>query len=403
MVGSVGLSIEVSVVGSVGFLRRVARGPSHGAHLADPTDPTTDTSMDNSLHHLLPTFAQARADGKPLVLATVTATRGSTYRKAGAQLLIGPGGKFEGLLSGGCLEGDLAERAASVLETGQPKLVSYENSGADDLLWGLGSGCEGGMDIWLMRLDAANGWEPFTTITGRLERHESVTYGLVLESGDPALPAGSVAWEPATHPLPPGLQGPMSAWIHDELARRDSPREARMAQSEAPRARMFVATVVPRRELLLLGAGPDALPIVDFASTLGWRVTLVDHRPAYADAARFPRAHGMLAARPGEIAGKLDLSHFDAAVVMSHHLATDLASLAALAPTNIPYIGLLGPTARRKRLLTDLDPVTVPMLAGRLRSPVGLDLGGRDPASIALAIVAEVQAFFHGRGHGGAP
>ena len=94
MVGSVGLSIEVSVVGSVGFLRRVARGPSHGAHLADPTDPNTDTSMDNSLHHLLPMFARARADGTPLVLATVTATRGSTYRKAGAQLLIGPGGKF---------------------------------------------------------------------------------------------------------------------------------------------------------------------------------------------------------------------------------------------------------------------------------------------------------------------
>lgn len=359
--------------------------------------------MDNLLHHLLPMFERARAGGAPLVLATVTATRGSTYRKAGAQLLIGPGGKFEGLLSGGCLEGDLAERAASVLEAGQPKLVSYENSGEDDLLWGLGSGCEGGMDIWLMRLDAANGWEPFTTIAARLERHESVTYGLVLESGSPALPAGSVAWAPELRPQPAGLPGPLSAWVHDELATRETPRETRIAEFEAPRTRIFVATVVPQKELLLLGAGPDALPVVDFAATLGWRVTLVDHRPAYADAARFPRAHAVLAARPGEIAVQLDPSHFDAAVVMSHHLATDLASLAALAPTSIPYVGLLGPTARRKRLLADLDPAAATLLDGRLRSPVGLDLGGRDPASIALAIVAEVQAFFYGRGHGGAP
>lgn len=359
--------------------------------------------MDNSLHHLLPMFERARADGSPLVLATVTATRGSTYRKAGAQLLVGPDGKFEGLLSGGCLEGDLAERAASVLETGQPKLVSYENSGEDDLLWGLGSGCEGGMDIWLMRLDAANGWEPLATIAGCLERHESVTYGLVLESGAPALPAGCLAWAPGIHSLPAGLPGPLSAWIHDEHATHDTPREARIAQFEAPRTRIFVATVVPQKELLLLGAGPDALPVVEFAATLGWRVTLVDHRPAYADAARFPHARRVLAARPGAIARELDLSNFDAAVIMSHHLATDLASLAALAPTNIPYVGLLGPTTRRKRLLADLDPATATLLDGRLRSPVGLDLGGRDPASIALAMVAEVQAFFHGRGHGGAP
>lgn len=403
MVGSVGCSIKVPVVGFVGFVRRVARGPCHDANSADPTDPTTDTSMDNSLHHLLPMFERARADGSPLVLATVTATRGSTYRKAGAQLLVGPGGKFEGLLSGGCLEGDLAERAASVLETGQPKLVSYENSGEDDLLWGLGSGCEGGMDIWLMRLDAANGWEPFATIAGRLERRESVTYGLVLESGSPALPAGGVAWAPGLRSLPAGLPGPLAAWIQDELATPDTPREAHTAEFEAPRTRIFAATVVPQKELLLLGAGPDALPVVEFAATLGWRVTLVDHRPAYADAARFPHAQRVLAARPGEIARELDLSRFDAAVVMSHHLATDLASLTALAPTNIPYVGLLGPASRRKRLLADLDPATAALFDGRLRSPVGLDLGGRDPASIALAIVAEVQAVFHGRGHGGAP
>ena len=72
-------------------------------------------------------YERARAEGAPLVLATVVATRGSTYRKAGAQMLIGPGGRYEGILSGGCLEGDLAAHAASVLETGTPKMVRYDN------------------------------------------------------------------------------------------------------------------------------------------------------------------------------------------------------------------------------------------------------------------------------------
>lgn len=358
--------------------------------------------MDNSLHPLLPAFERARAAGTPLVLATVAATRGSTYRKAGAQLLIGPGGKFEGLLSGGCLEGDLAERAASVLETGTPKLVSYETSGEDDLVWGLGSGCEGGMDIWLTRLDAATGWEPFATIAGRLERHEPVTYGLVLDSAIASLPAGAVVWPPNVGPHRPGLPEPVSRWIAAELAGGDARPNARLAGLDEPRLRIFVATVVPAREFLVIGAGPDALPVVDFAVVLGWRVTLADHRPAYADASRFPSAERVLQARPGELAGHVELSQFDAVLIMTHHLATDLAALAALAPTRIPYVGLLGPSARRKRLLADLDPASAALLDGRLRSPVGLDLGGRDPASIALAIVAELQAFFHGRGHGGA-
>ena len=113
------------------------------------------------MHQLLPMYERARAAQDPLVLATVIATRGSTYRKAGAQMLIGPGGRYEGILSGGCLEGDLAAHAASVLDTGTPRMVRYDNRGDDDLLWGLGAGCEGGMDVWLIRLDPASNWEPF--------------------------------------------------------------------------------------------------------------------------------------------------------------------------------------------------------------------------------------------------
>jgi len=98
---------------------------------------------------------------------------------------------------------------------------------------------------------------------------------------------------------------------------------------------------------------------------------------------------------PDALAQALELAHFRAAVVMSHHLASDLAYLSALAQTTIPYVGLLGPAVRREKLLSDLG-AAAHRLRPRLHAPVGLALGGRTPESIALAIVAELHAFVHG-------
>ncbi len=108
----------------------------------------------------------------------------------------------------------------------------------------------------------------------------------------------------------------------------------------------------------------------------------------------------MLLTTPPQLEQHVDLARFDAAVVMSHHIATDLAALQALATTQIPYVGLLGPASRRSRLLADLGTATAAKFGTRLHAPVGLELGGRDPASIALAITAEIQAHLHGKGHG---
>jgi xanthine/CO dehydrogenase XdhC/CoxF family maturation factor len=135
--------------------------------------------------------------------------------------------------------------------------------------------------------------------------------------------------------------------------------------------------------------------VVDFASRLGWKVTLVDHRPAYAKPTRFPTAEKVIHARPEELGKSIDTRGFNAAVVMSHHLASDLTYLTGLAKSEIPYVGLLGPAIRREKLLADMG-ADAEALRPRLRAPVGLALGGRAPESIALAIVAEVHAFLHG-------
>jgi xanthine/CO dehydrogenase XdhC/CoxF family maturation factor len=150
--------------------------------------------------------------------------------------------------------------------------------------------------------------------------------------------------------------------------------------------------LAPAPHLLVCGAGPDADPVVSSARTLGWRVTVVDHRPAYAQAARFPGATVVLGAA-SELRQRVDPGCCHAAIVMSHHLASDAAYLKSLAEADAPgYIGLLGPAARRRRLAAEIGTLTE-RLQGRLRGPVGLNIGAVTPEGIAMAIIAQIHAW----------
>jgi xanthine/CO dehydrogenase XdhC/CoxF family maturation factor len=209
--------------------------------------------------------------------------------------------------------------------------------------------------------------------------------GIVVESARTDSPVGTIILQRSGAGAPSSLDA-----VLDEAGH--SGRTA-WYESASPRWKVFALPLSLPPKLLLLGAGPDAAPVVDFASRLNWKVTLIDHRPAYADASHFPSAERVLHAAPDDIS--LDLSRFSAAVVMSHHLPSDLKYLRTLAATNIPYIGLLGPAVRRERLLTDLGS-DAEKIRGRLHAPVGLPIGGRSPESIALAIIAEIHAFVHG-------
>jgi xanthine/CO dehydrogenase XdhC/CoxF family maturation factor len=124
---------------------------------------------------------------------------------------------------------------------------------------------------------------------------------------------------------------------------------------------------------------------------LGWFVTVADHRPAYLARGGFARAERALLVEPGALSRALDLAAFDAIIVMSHHLATDRKYLAELASVDAAYLGVLGPRARRARLLADLGG-DARRLDARLRGPVGIDIGADSPESIALSILADLQA-----------
>jgi xanthine dehydrogenase accessory factor len=336
---------------------------------------------------LLPLYQRERAAGRAFALAIVVHTRGSTYRKAGALMAIANDGSYAGLLSGGCLESDLREHARQVIETGAARTVSYDTGGSDDLIWGLGVGCEGAMQILLLRVGPEGGWQPLEHLAAALATHTPTAIALLVEASG-AHPAGTL--------LLPG-----SALLEELAGRAQLEHILRSGQAAWLKStgRVFAVPLALPPRLLLLGGGPDALPLADFAARLAWRVTVYDHRPAYARADQFPQGTQVVLADADALATRLDLAGYEAAVVMSHHLPSDLEYLRALAASPIEYVGLLGPAQRRERLLKDLGTGAAP-LQSRLHAPVGLDLGGRAPESIALSIIAEIHAHVHQRAGG---
>lgn len=338
---------------------------------------------------LVETFESWRLSGEPMVLATVYDTVGSTYSKAGHRILIASNADYQGLVSGGCLEGDLAERANSVLEANEPAAVTYDMRDEADDLWGLGVGCNGLIRVFLQPLRADDGYAPFAEIARRLTSSGSAVVATVVTSEDDELPAGTtLIWDGGDaesrtlQRLVPGCR-----------AVGESGRA--VFETDADGLAVLYAPLRPLRKLLVLGAGLDALPVVNMAAELGWRVTIADHRPAYLEKGVFSAAERAVLIDPASMSRELDPDTFDAVVVMSHHLLTDQAYLAQLAEADVAYLGVLGPPARRDRLLDALG-ATGDALRARLHGPVGLDIGADAPESIALSLLAEIHATLAG-------
>jgi xanthine dehydrogenase accessory factor len=338
--------------------------------------------VDSGLVELCEFFAPCKQRGESLVLATIVRTEGSTYRKAGARILFSESGESSGLLSGGCLEEDLRERAACIRRCGKPERVIFDSRTSDDPIWGTGLGCEGANHIWLQPVTPKNGYAPLEYLDSCLQNHR------------PGCVSTVIGGEALVSEL--GLLGYAGIRAEGELAvalaaRRASTAEIQLMSFRSRLLEVFVSPATLPPTLLLCGAGPDAIPVAQFGALLGWTVTIFDHRPAYASAENFPRGTTMLCGRPEELSHRLNTSLYDAAVIMSHNLSADAMYLRALLTNGLRFIGLLGPASRRARLLQEAG-ATFEDAAGRIRGPVGLDIGAKTPAGIALAIVAQIHA-----------
>ncbi len=346
-----------------------------------------------STRQIIDAFDQWRGEQRRLALATVYHTEGSTYSKAGHRILIADNGDYQGLVSGGCLEGDLALRAGEVIASGESRRVTYDMRDDADELWGLGIGCNGLIEVLLQRLDPASDYEPYQTLAGCLRDRSPMACATIIESGDEKLPAGTTLimgadGEPLLQPQAldhylPTLMEQCLATVHQG--------DTRLLTHALPDGQLTVlySRLLPLPRLLVLGAGLDAIPVVNIADQLGWTITIMDHRQAYLEKAGFGELPNAFHIEPEKLSATTDLSQFSAAIVMSHHLATDRVYLRQLAPSSISYVGVLGPRARRDRLIEDLSRDGIEGL-DRIKGPMGLDIGAACAESIALSILAEV-------------
>jgi xanthine/CO dehydrogenase XdhC/CoxF family maturation factor len=301
-------------------------------------------------------FRLIRERPGPLALATLVRVEGASYRRPGARLLLDREGPLHGSLSGGCLEGDVHARAMEVLASGTPRLVQYDLRGDVDLIWGSGSGCEGLLEILIEPLDGSPGWMAWV----------------------------EQAWRART---------PLT--FHTDLAPGQVGRRSILSQPDSPPCG-FTETFAPPPALWILGASDDSRPLLRMAKELGWFAGVLDHRPAFATAARFPEADAVRAGHPAQILPDLPLDGRSAVVLMTHHYAKDLEALRLLLPSAAGYLGLMGSRTRGAKLLGELAAEGLQVDA-RLHTPVGLDLGAADPGGIALSILAEIQACLHQR------
>lgn len=318
------------------------------------------------LRAVLDALAARHARGETPVLAIVTACSGPTYRKPGALALFDETGLVAGALSGGCLEEELAIAAREALATARAVAHAVDTGSADDLVFGTGSGCGGRMDVLLQPLP------PQAPLAAALR----------------ALRSGTAPLAVTLH-----ADGSGAAQLGEGAAWQWSAPAGSAALAGTPAAH-FAINPPPR--LLALGAGPETPALLQFLQRLGWYVEVQEHRARWAGYAA--GADALHAAHPGTLPGVA--ARCRAAVVMTHQFEGDRAHLAALAATAIPYIGLLGPTARRDALLAALGEAVAANLRPRLHAPVGLRLGGEGPEAIALSIAAGLVAHLHGRGDG---
>ena len=381
--------------------------------------------------HILSRVAEFAAAGRSAALATVVRIEGSAYRRPGAKLLVEEGGATRGGVSGGCLEADVREIGMAVMRDGAPRLRHYETGDDDRTVWGLGLGCNGAVDVFVQpvtapdALDAARrvrallaGDAPFAVST--VVRGPSAVLGrmLVTPDGPPAGATGApgpddriarraeegraaVGSQPVLLNLDGGIarraeegraavrRQPVAPDLDREVARR---AEVLLAVGESKchdveSAGVFTEVHVPPPRLVICGAGDDAMPLSACAAQVGFRVTVVDHRPAHLSSERFPDAE-RIDRRPADGLDGLPLGPRAYPVVMTHSFAHDREWVRRLLGTDVPYIGLLGPRARGDEILHQIDAVAT----GRLFTPVGLRLGADGPEQVAVSIVAELLA-----------
>ncbi|QHV95404.1 XdhC family protein [Spirosoma endbachense] len=339
-------------------------------------------------------FEQIDFSQRKVALATVVWVEGSSYRRPGARMLITDDGRWEGAISGGCLEGDALRKARQVMLDGIPIVVTYDTMDDGANSFGVGLGCNGIIDILIEPIDPADPKNPVALLHEFIQKRDVRVLATILKSDETTgLVPGNrfVLTDQSASLLPDWLQDDM------QLTFKTGKPLTQTYFVESGSAEVFIERIDPGIELVIFGAGYDVIPVAKLARDLGWQVTVTDDCIAHLSPRRFPVATCVLYADRQAVLDQITITSRTAAVLMSHNFNYDRAVLQALLATDVPYIGMLGPRKRFDKMQAEFekDGLNFSEAAlARVHAPIGLDLGAETPDEIALSIMAEIKAFF---------
>ncbi|MDO1448727.1 XdhC family protein [Rhodocytophaga aerolata] len=342
-------------------------------------------------------FTQRKA-----ALASVVKLYGSSYRRPGARMLITDDGRWEGAISGGCLEGDALRKARQVMSSGKPMVVTYDTMDDNNSSFGIGLGCNGIIDVLIEPVVPDTSSNPFYLFKNFAEttNREIAVLVTVAKTADATTVPLATRWlvqndgsliQHTGQALPTQLQQAINLALQGE-----KPAYGNFLLNNTE-VEVFLEIMHPGIQLLVFGGGYDAIPLVNLAKDIGMRVIVTDDCIAHLAPLRFPKADTIKQVDRHQIPGNLPLTRHTAVVLISHNYKYDLAVLTQLLETDVPYIGILGPRKRTDKMLTEYEVAGKTFADQQLEkiySPVGLDIGAETPEEIALSIVSEIQAFF---------
>ena len=358
-------------------------------------------------------FDQAQQQGKRTALASVVHLEGSSYRRPGARMLINDEGQLTGAISGGCLEGDALRKALLVIAQQHAKLVTYDTNDEEDVSVGLQLGCAGIIQVLFEPIDMNAEMNPIAllrkVITSR-QKSVLVTLFSTEEKHKPQIGTCLLLEEDntITGDIPfAEIKEAIIMEVHSVMKSQASVFKKYSIENSTVTA--FIEFLHPPVSMVVVGAGNDAIPLVNIATTLGWDVSVVDGRNTHARPGRFASACQVFAGKPENVLDPIRIDEKTVFVLMTHNYNYDLAMLKILLERNVFYIGVLGPKKKLVRMLDELTDKAHPDdMIGRgmklsekqlnsIYGPVGLEIGAETAEEIAVSIIAEINAVFTGK------
>ncbi len=359
------------------------------------------------IREIIKAYELANKAGKKSALAAVVHLNGSSYRRPGARMLVTDEGELTGAISGGCLEGDALRKAMMVLSQQKSKLVTYDTGDEDDATIGIQLGCEGVIQVLFEPIDENDANSPIRLLRKVISiRQKAVLVTLFsLEDKKNEQPGTCLLVEEnenvSGHIPFPELQNEIMNDVHAAMKHQTSSFKNYRGGNISVTA--FIEFLQPPVSLVIVGAGNDALPLMQMADITGWDVRIVDGRSTHAKQERFVSACQVLVSKPEQVLEQIEIDPQTVFVLMTHNYNYDLAMLKALLLRNVTYIGLLGPKKKLDRMLDKMREEDFEINEEHLKNiygPVGLEIGAETAEEIAISIVAEIKAVLSGKGGG---